>query len=174
MVNNYIKQFYSYIIIFLGFTIMTISFISREKDFLILALILIPVAYLVVKTIYGLILLLDTYKVYHYHLTREYYVLLVLGYQIILMSLDNNPLYLIISLWIIIVGLLMYRFINIIIIITNFLGTIILSILLSKYFDYNIFIIILTYIISNIFLYPLMYVNNRIIYEKIKLIEKQN
>ena len=46
-----------------------------------------------IKTIYSLILLLDSYKKIHHKLIREYYLLFIIGFNMILITITNNLVY---------------------------------------------------------------------------------
>lgn len=93
------KSFFIYNIILISFTTMFISYIKGlnllEKNlnnFLIVTFILLPIGYLIVKSIYGLIILQEGYHIFHYQLTIEYSILYIIGYHILLTALFN-PIY---------------------------------------------------------------------------------
>lgn len=150
------NHFFIYNMILIGFTFMFISYLKGlnllEKNldnFLIVTFILLPVGYLIVKSIYGLILLQESYQLFHYQLTIEYGILYIIGYHILLTAIFN-PIYPFIyifeSILIYLSSILFSRFkIKFIALISS---VIILFYLLyiEKIFDINIYLNLVTYI----------------------------
>lgn len=148
-----VKNFYLYIIILLGFTIMSLSFIRRESNIMIILLILIPLLYLMIKSIYGLILLLESYQPFHYHLISEYNLLYLLGYNIIIFALtNNNPLYYLETIIIYLICLLLKGCATLVTFCATIIGVSVSMLYLSNYLSYNIVYIIITLITINLFL----------------------
>ena len=148
-----VKNFYLYIIILLGFTIMSLSFIRRESNIMIILLILIPLLYLMIKSIYGLILLLESLKPFHYHLINELRLLFLLGYNIIIFTLTNNNLiYYLETIIIYLIVLFLKGCTNFVIFFATIIGVSVSLLYLSNYLSYNIVYIIITLITINLFL----------------------
>jgi|SRR5690554_5903946 len=166
------KQYFCYVLLLLFFLIMCLSFTYRQDNIYIIIIFLFPVIYFLIKTIYGLILLLDSYKLYHHILIKEYNLLLIIGYNIIMLTLnDNNVIYYLQSIFIFLVSLYLKKAQKILVLISLIIGNIVFLLYMSSYFFFDLFYIILTFIMVNIFLVPLIYNDNEKIDKKIVAID---
>lgn len=167
------KHFFYYVLLFIGFMFMCASFIYKQENTFIIVIFLCPLVYFLIKTIYSLILLLDSYKLIHHSLIREYYLLFVIGYNIILLSLDENYIiYYFQSIFLILVSLFLKNSQKLYFVLSLILSTIVFTLYISLYLPVDLLYIGLTLIIVNLFLIPLVYLNNAKIDEEIVYLEK--
>jgi len=112
-----------------------------------------------IKSIYGLILLNESYKTYHFQLVTEYSLLFLLGYHIILLSFfDYNIVYCFETLIIVLIGIILKRLKNSIIIGTSIISIIGAFYLLSFHYEFTLFFVLLTFIVTLFFLSPLVFI----------------
>lgn len=172
------NQFYLYIVILLGFTVMSVTFLNdieflfiNPTNIFITSFVLSPIIYLIVKSIYGLILLQESYQPFHYKLTKEYSLLYILGYQIILLSFfDYNLVYCYESLLLILIGFTFQRFKNEIILFVALVTILVALYFFSSFCVFNIYLVIVTFIFTLLMLSPIVFIVDKEIDEEIKLI----
>ncbi|QVK18765.1 hypothetical protein KHQ81_03365 [Mycoplasmatota bacterium] len=172
------NQFYLYIVILLGFTAMSVTFLNRldflfnnSKNILITSFVIVPIIYFIIKSIYGLILLQESYQSFHYKLINEFSLLYILGYHIILLSFfENNLVYCYESLLLILIGFIFQRFKNEIIILIAIVLTVCSLYFLSSFCVFNIYLIIITFIFTLFMLYPIVFILDKEIDKEIELI----
>ncbi len=175
------NQFFIYIIILLGFTIMSISFLQGFNDLtasktnlFILGFILTPIIYLMVKSIYGLILLQNAYQIFHYYLINEYCILYIIGYNILLMSFSLDYLiYSYESIILVCIGILFRTFKNKIILFVLLAATGISYYLLNPYFIINPLLVFGTMLFTLLVVRPIVFKVNKqeLIKEEIMFIQ---
>lgn len=91
------NQYYYYMLILIGFSVMFVSVLLRfdhlvfnKTNIIIIGTILFPVIYLLAKSFKGLLLLNDAYQNYHFQLIRQFLLLYIWAYNILIASLMDN------------------------------------------------------------------------------------
>ncbi len=166
------KQFYLYIIILIGFMIMSVSFFrANDTNNVIIGIILIPLLYILFKSVYGLILLYEGYKPFHYQLTLEYSLIFMTGYNMILLSYSHhNLVYCLESYIIIIIGYIIKDYLNKSLAALGFSLFMISLLILDKIYLLNIYLVILTLLFNIFVLLPVFFMNKKKIIEEIMII----
>lgn len=149
------QEFIYHVVFFMFFLMMCLSFFYRQENMIFIILFLGPVLYFIIKTIYSLILLLDSYKRVHQILIREYYYLFIIGFNMILISITNNLVYYLQSCIIILVNSFLKKVSKYIVLICLLISNFVYFLYVSYFSNYNLFYLILTFFIVNLFLIPL-------------------
>ncbi len=172
-------QFFIYNIILIGFTIMTISFFKKFQNpfintynIIITCLILGPLIYLVLKSIYGLILLNEGYKPYHYVLVNEYCLLFLIGYHIIVLSVSHyNFVYCIESFIIVFFICFLKRLPSFNVFLSGIIVFMFLY-FLSSYYYYHKLLVMLTFVYTIFICTPLLFISNKDNKKEMTIIEE--